>query len=84
MAYLSGEEAASEDGVRQRREELVQGLDRFFPGWRDGLAVERTLPNVRVCTLRQTPEQRRRRMPLRSAAASNLYFAAMRAASRAT
>ena len=75
MAYLSPEEAADERMLAERREALVAGLDRWFEGWREALVVERTLPNVRVCSLRQTPQQRAQRMRLRAESASNLYFA---------
>lgn len=76
MAYLSPEEAASDAGVQQRKTELLAGLDRFFNGWRDAAVVERTLPNVRVLSARRTPDQYgENAMPLRSTAASNLYFA---------
>jgi len=75
MAYLSGEEAADDRLLAGRRAELEAGLDRWFAGWREDVVVERVLPNVRVAALRQTPEQRRKRLPLRSRAAANLYFA---------
>lgn len=75
MAYLSDDEAADERLLAGRKEQLVAGLDRHFPGWREAVAVERTLPNVRVASVRETPEQHARRVPLRSSAASNLYYA---------
>jgi phytoene dehydrogenase-like protein len=75
MAYLSPEEAADERLLAGRRAALEAGLDRWFTGWREAIVVERTLPNVRVATLRQTPGQQSMRLPLRSAAAANLYFA---------
>ena len=75
MAYLSPEEAADDRLLVARREQLVAGLDRWFAGWRDALVVERTLANVSVCALRQTPEQRPLRLPLRAASTPNLYFA---------
>jgi len=76
MAYLSDEEAADERLLAGRKDELLSGLDRFYPGWRDAVAVERTLPNVRVASRRQTvAQQGAARVPLRSAAAPNLYFA---------
>jgi protoporphyrinogen oxidase len=75
MAYLSPEEAADPALLQHRKDELVAGLDLHFPGWREAVAVERTLSAVRVVGARQTPENRRLRVPLRSAAASNLYFA---------
>ncbi len=75
MAYLAPEEAADEGLLAGRRAALEAGLDRWFSGWRDALVVERTLPNVRVATLRQTPEQQAHRLPLCAASAANLYFA---------
>jgi hypothetical protein len=75
MAYLSSEEAADPALLQRRKDELVAGLDLHFPGWRDAIAVERTLSAVRVVGARQTPANRKLRVPLRSAAASNLYFA---------
>jgi phytoene dehydrogenase-like protein len=76
MAYLSPEDAASDAAAARRKDELTDGLDRFFPGWREAAVVERTLPNVRVSSARRTPGQYgANAMPLRSAAASNLYFA---------
>ena len=75
MAYLSPEEAADAALLQGRRDELLAGLDIHFPGWRDAIAVERTLSAVRVVGARQTPENRKRLVPLRAAAAANLYFA---------
>jgi phytoene dehydrogenase-like protein len=75
MAYLSPEEAADEALLAARKEELVAGLDIHFPGWRDAIAVERTLPNARVVAARQTPENRKHMVPLRAASVDNLYFA---------
>jgi phytoene dehydrogenase-like protein len=76
MAYLSPEDAASDAALERRRAELVGGLDRFFAGWREALVVERTLPNVRVNAARRTPAQTGDALiPLRSRAATNLYFA---------
>ena len=76
MAYLSPDEAASDALLAQRKEQLVAGLDRFFPGWREAVAVERTLPNARVVVARNTPAQyTRNRVPLRSSSTANLYFA---------
>jgi phytoene dehydrogenase-like protein len=75
MAYLSSEEAADPTLLQRRKDELVAGLDLHFPGWRDAIAVERTLSVVRVVGARQTPENRKLRVPLRPAAAGNLYFA---------
>lgn len=76
MAYLSPEEAADDALLQGRKHDLVAGLDRWFAGWRDALAVERTLPDARVISARSTPGQfGRNRVPLRPASASNLYFA---------
>jgi 15-cis-phytoene desaturase len=75
MAYLSPEEAADDVLLARRKEELVTGLDLHFPGWRDAIAVERTLPRARVVAARQTPQNRRNMVPLRAAAVDNLYFA---------
>jgi len=76
MAYLSPEEAADDTLAAARKDELVAGLDRWFAGWRDAVVVERTLPNVRVVCARNTPTQYlRNRVPLRSQAAANLYYA---------
>lgn len=76
MAYLSPEEAADGMLVARRKADLTDGLDRFFPGWREALVVERTLPGVHVVSARSTPEQfGRGRVPLRAGCASNLYFA---------
>ena len=75
MAYLSSEEAADAKLLQRRKDELVVGLDVHFPGWRDAIAVERTLSAVRVTGARQTPANRKRLVPLRAASASNLYFA---------
>ncbi len=57
MAYLSPEESASERLLDERKAQLVAGLDRWFAGWREAIAVERTIPNVRVASARRTPEQ---------------------------
>ena len=76
MAYLSPEEGADEALLAARKAALIAGLDRHFAGWRDALVVERTLPNVRVVCARSTPQQfGKNRVPLRSSAAPNLYFA---------
>jgi phytoene dehydrogenase-like protein len=75
MAYLSPEEAADAELLQRRKDELMAGLDLHFPGWREAIAVERTLSAVRVVGARQTPENRRRLVPLRSSSASNLFFA---------
>ncbi|MBI5285909.1 MAG: NAD(P)/FAD-dependent oxidoreductase [Chloroflexi bacterium] len=75
MAYLSSEEGADATQLQRRKDELLAGLDLHFPGWHEAIAVERTLPAVRVTGARQTPENRKRLVPLRASAASNLYFA---------
>jgi len=76
MAYLSPEESASERLLEARRAELIAGLDRFYAGWREAVVVERSLTNARVGSVRQTPRQQGpARVPQRSAAAENLYFA---------
>jgi 15-cis-phytoene desaturase len=75
MAYLSPDEAADAGLLQARKNELTAGLDLHFPGWRDAIAVERTLPAVRVVGARQTPANRRMLVPLHSTAARNLYFA---------
>ena len=76
IAYLSPEEATDEWLNERRFRELEQGLDRHFPGWRDAATVQRTLPSAQVTVARQTPEQQGiARVPARSAAARNLYFA---------
>ncbi len=75
MAYLSPEEAADEKLLAGRKTELITGLDLHFPGWRDAVVVERTLPAARVVAARQTPENRKHMVPLRPASAPNLYFA---------
>lgn len=75
MAYLSPEEAADEKLLARRKEELVTGLDLHFPGWRDAIAVERTMPAARVVAARQTPANRKNMVPLRAASVANLYFA---------
>jgi len=73
MAYLSAAEAASDALAEARRHELLAGLDRFFPGWREATVVERTLPSARVSPLRRAPGHAG--VPLRSPSAANLYFA---------
>lgn len=75
MAYLSPEEADDENLLAARKTELITGLDLHFPGWRDAVVVERTLPAARVVAARQTPENRKHMVPLRPSSASNLYFA---------
>jgi phytoene dehydrogenase-like protein len=76
MAYLSDEEAASETLLEGRKRELLTALDTHFPGWRDDVVVERTLPNARVASARRIPAQfGDNAVPLRSRAAANLYYA---------
>lgn len=75
MAYLAPDEADDEGLLAGRRAALEAGLDRWFAGWREAVVVDRSLPNVRVSALRQTPPQRAMRVPLRSQTAANLYFA---------
>jgi hypothetical protein len=76
MAYLSPEESADDRLLEQRKRELTDGLDTHFAGWREAIAVERTIPNVRVSPTRWTPDQfRTRAVPQRAASAPNLYFA---------
>ncbi len=75
MAYLSPEEAADETLLAGRKAELVTGLDLHFPGWRDAIAVERTMPTAKVVGARQTPANRKNMVPLRAASVDNLYFA---------
>lgn len=76
MAYLSPEESSDERLLEQRKRELEGGLDTHFAGWSDAIAVERTIPNVRVSPARWTPDQfRSRALPQRAASARNLYFA---------
>lgn len=77
MAYLSPDEAASDELLAARRAALIAGLDRFFPGWRDATVVERSLPNARVVSVRATPTQfgAGNAVPLRARSAPNLYFA---------
>lgn len=73
MAYLSENDTPSDAALERRRAELLAGLDRFFPGWREAAGVERVLPNARVTPARRTPDQPG--VPLRAEAAANLYFA---------
>jgi len=76
LAYLTPEDAASDTAVERRYQELLAGLDRFFPGWRDSVVIERTMKNVRVTGARRTPEQYAPGgVPLRPESAANLYFA---------
>ncbi len=73
MAYLSENDTSSDAALERRKTELMAGLDRFFPGWREATVVERMLPNARVTPARRTPDQPG--VPMRSEAAPNLYFA---------
>ncbi|MDP3768918.1 MAG: FAD-dependent oxidoreductase, partial [Dehalococcoidia bacterium] len=76
MAYLSPEEAADDRLNEQRHKELQDGLDQYFPGWREAAVVNRTLRSALVTSARQTPAQQgAARVPARSGAASNVYFA---------
>jgi phytoene dehydrogenase-like protein len=76
MAYLSREEAADERLRIAREQQLIDGLDRHFQGWREAAVVQRTLPNALVSSARWTPDQMENaRVPLRSSVAGNLYFA---------
>ncbi|MEX2246223.1 MAG: FAD-dependent oxidoreductase [Dehalococcoidia bacterium] len=75
MAYLSPDEAADARLREGRKQELLAALDRFFPGWRDALVVERILPDALVNPARRTLDQEDRLVPLRSRAAANLFFA---------
>jgi phytoene dehydrogenase-like protein len=76
MAYLSPEEAADENLRAQREQQLVEGLDKHFSGWRAAAVVQRTLPSARVSSARWVRGQMEdARMPLRSTVARNLYFA---------
>jgi phytoene dehydrogenase-like protein len=76
LAYLTPEDAASDAAVERRYQDLLAGLDRFFPGWRDAVVVERLLKNTRVTAARRTPAQfQPHGVPLRSESAPNLYFA---------
>ncbi len=76
MAYLSPEEALDEALNDVRHGELVAGLDRHFPGWREAAVVRRTLPNAIVTSVRQTVQQQgAARVPARAGACRNLYFA---------
>lgn len=76
MAYLSPDEAANDWLNERRGHELEQGLDRYFPGWREAAVVQRPLPKALVTSARQTPDQQgAARVPARSSTAKNLYFA---------
>jgi phytoene dehydrogenase-like protein len=75
MAYLTPEEGADDALRNRRRDELTDGLDRHFPGWKEAAVVERVLPNARVLGARRTPENIRKLVPLQASSAPNLYFA---------
>jgi phytoene dehydrogenase-like protein len=76
MAYLSPEEAADERLRASREQQLVEGLDKHFAGWREAAVVQRTLPAAKVSSARWIPGQMEdARVPLRSGVARNLYFA---------
>ncbi len=75
MAYLSNDEASDDQAMAVRKAELIDGLNRHFPDWREATVVERSLTGAVVAPVRRTPEQESRRVPLRSASASNLLFA---------
>jgi phytoene dehydrogenase-like protein len=75
MAYLSPEESADQALGERRRQDLLDALDNHFAGWRDALVVERTLTNVRVQSVRRTPEHFGAGVPLRAASVANLLFA---------
>lgn len=75
MAYLSPEEAADDALHEERHRLLLAGLDRYFPGWREAVVVQRTLPAAPVAPIRRTPAQEGARVPARSSVCRNLYFA---------
>lgn len=75
MAYLSPEEAASEEGRERRGQQLRDGLDRHFTGWREAKVVERVIPNAKVLGARRTPANIRNLVPMKAASVENLYFA---------
>ena len=76
MAYLSPEEASDDAANEERYHALQDGLDRHFPGWREAAIVQRTMRNVRVTSVRRTPEQQAAAcVPARSQTAENLYYA---------
>jgi phytoene dehydrogenase-like protein len=75
MAYLTPEEAASEELRDLRGGQLRAGLDRYFHGWREAVVVERAIPDAKVLGARRTPANIRRLVPLRPAAAPNLFLA---------
>jgi phytoene dehydrogenase-like protein len=75
MAYLSAEESRDETLREERGRQLRAGLDQFFPGWKESVAVERVVPNAKVLGARRTPENIKNLVPLRAASVGNLYFA---------
>ncbi len=76
MAYLSPEESTNEWLHKRRQQELEDGLDRHFPGWREAAVVRRTLPRAQVTAARSTPDQQgSARVPVRSRTTRNLLFA---------
>ena len=76
MAYLSPEESTNEWLHNRRRQELEDGLDRHFPGWREAVIVRRMLPRAQVTSARSTPDQLgSARVPVRSQTVRNLLFA---------
>ncbi len=75
MAYLSPEEAKDEASRERRGDQLRAGLDRYFPGWRDAVVAERTMPNAKVLGARRTPKNIENLVPMQSSTVANLYFA---------
>lgn len=75
MAYLTAEEATDETARDTKRDQLIAGLDRHFPGWKEAALVQRTIPNAKVLGARRTPENIKNLVPLRSSTVDNLYFA---------
>ena len=75
MAYLTAEEAADETARDTKRDQLIAGLDRYFPGWKEAAVVQRTMPNAKVVGARRTPKNIKNLVPLRSSTVGNLYFA---------
>jgi phytoene dehydrogenase-like protein len=75
MAYLTPEEAASDELRERRGQQLRDGLDRHFAGWREAKVVERVIPNAKVLGARRTPANIRNLVPMKAASVGNLYFA---------
>ena len=75
MAYLTQEEARDETLRDRRGDELRDGLDAHFPGWREAAAVQRTMPDAKVLGARRTPGNIKNLVPLHAASVQNLYFA---------